>query len=147
MSFAAIKDTKARLDALEAMLIAQMPTRVIKRSLKHFTEQDATELASGILTIVKASEDGYANQRGMVTKEATTKTLLIAHLKVAEGTDSQQIETAELAMEKELKNAIETGITGLSFTLERIESSRQLEYPYGWFIAFVNMGPPRTSTH
>ncbi len=147
MTFTVIKDTQARLDAVETLLTAQMPTRFIKRSLLHYTEQDNAELTAGILTIVKASEDNYKNQRGMVTKEATTQMLLIGHLHVAETTTSQAIETAELAFEKELKAAIETGITGLSFTLERIESSRQLEHPYGWFVAFVNIGPPRTSTH
>ncbi len=139
---AAINDIQLKLDAIETLLVAQMPTRNIKRSMQHFTEQDETELLSGIVTIVNAGESGFKNQLGMVAKEGTAAVWLIGHVKVAEDTPSQNIETAELALSKELKAAIRVGVPGIGFALERIEYSRQLEHPYGWFVAFLNAGPP-----
>lgn len=138
----AIDDTATKLDAMEQLLINQMPGRNIKRTLVHYADQDATEILEGIITIVNASEGGYINQPGMVAKEGTTKVLLIAHIKVPESDNSKETEDAELLLAKELKAAIRVGVPGIGFALERIEHSRQLEHPYGWFVAFLDAGPP-----
>lgn len=140
-----IDDIAERLTAVEALFTAQLTTRHIKRALKHFTDQDDTELQEGILTIVSAGEAGYKNQKGMVAKEGTGKILLVAHIRVAESNNSQDIEDAELAFFKEVKVALRVDVPGLGFALESFEHSRQLEHPYGWFVATIKVGPPRNS--
>ena len=140
-----IDDIAARLTAVKELLIAQLATRHIKRELKHFSDQDDAELLEGILTIISAGEGDYKNQKGMIGKEGTSRILLVAHIKVAESTTSQAIENAELAFFKEVKTALRIDVPGLGFTLESFEHSRQLEHPYGWFVATLKAGPPRNS--
>jgi hypothetical protein len=143
----AIEDTAERLDAIEQLFITQMPNRFIKRSLKDYREHDDNELSAGILTLLSSGEDNYKNQRGMVAVEGSTGILLIGHIKVDESSHSREVEDVELLFAKEIKAVINTGLPGLSFTLDRIEHSRQLEHPYGWLVGFLKAGPPRTSAY
>ena len=134
-----------RLTAVAELLTAQLSTRHIKRALKYFADQDDAELLAGILTIVSAGEGDYKNQRGMVGKEGAGKILLIGHIKVPESDNSQDIEDAEIKFIEEVKPALRVDVPGLSFSLEGVEHSRQLEHPYGWFVATIKVGPPRNS--
>ncbi|MCW8830665.1 MAG: hypothetical protein OQK32_03990, partial [Gammaproteobacteria bacterium] len=109
-----IDDMAERLTSVEQLLTDQLTTRHIKRALKHYSDQDNAELLAGILTIVSAGEADYKNQRGMVAKEGTGKILLVAHIKVAESDNSQDIEDAELAFFKEVKAALRVDVPGLS---------------------------------
>lgn len=143
----AIERMDDRMDAIAAALLLALPTRVVKRSLKHYTEHSAADLAAGVVTLVSAGEGSYNPGLGMVAKEGTHRVLLIGHLKVAEGQDGEDIEAAELDLAEEIKAFVRAGVTGTSLRLDRIEHSRQLENPYGWLVAYIDAGPPRRTTY
>lgn len=140
-----IENMGARLTAVTDLFTEQLTTRHIKRALKFFADQDSAEILAGILMIVSAGEADYKNQRGMVGKEGTGKILLVGHIRVAESDNSQDIEDVEIAFIEEIKAALRVDVPGLSFSLESVEHSRQLEHPYGWFVATIKVGPPRNS--
>jgi len=141
----AVDHMGTRLAAVLVLLTAQLSTRHVTRNLKHFTDQPAADIADGILTIVSAGEGNYKNQRGMVAKEGTGRLLLIGHLKLAESASGQAVEDAEVAFIEEVKAALRVGVTGIGFALQNVEHSRQLDRPYGWFVASVDAGPPLES--
>ncbi len=142
---AAFDDTAARLDALSALLTTELPTRIVTRELKHFTDHDETDLTTGVVTLVAANEAGYKNQKGMVTKEGVTRVLLVAHLRVADNQTAADVQAAELTLLQEVKTALQKSVFGLSLGLARVDLSRQLDTPYGWFVAHVDILPPRAS--
>lgn len=142
----AIDDTAARAQAVEAHLRTHLANRNVTPVLKHFTDHSDQELLEGVLTVVTATESDFKNQRGMIAKEGTTQFLLIAHLKIAETSDQEELAEAEHTLLSELKSAIRQKLPGLSLLLGEIQFSRQLDHPYGWFVATLDVGPPLAST-
>lgn len=136
-----------RLDALAAALAAALPTRTVKRSLLHYTEHSAAELAAGVVTLVSAGEGDYNKGLGMVAREGVQRVVLIGHLKVAEGAPGATVEAAELDLIEELKAWARLPSPGMSLRLDSVQHSRQLENPYGWVVAYLDIGPPRASTY
>ena len=143
----AIERMDDRLDAVEASLASALSTRVISRALKHYTDQTDDDLTAGVVTIVSAGEGDYNKGLGMVAREGTQRILLIGHLSVAETTGGKDIEAAELDLIEEIKAWVRQPITGMSLRLDNVQHSRQLEHPYGWLVAYIDIGPPRATTH
>lgn len=143
----AIERMDDRLDAIAAALTTALSTRVIKRSLVHYTDHADADLAAGVVTLLSAGEGGYSNGLGMTAKEGTHKLLLIGHLQLAESADGEAIEAAEIDLIEEIKAFVRSGVTGTSLRLENVIHSRQLERPYGWIVAYIDAGPPRRNTY
>jgi hypothetical protein len=95
--------------------------------------------------IVTAGERDFKNQKGMIAKEGTQRMLLVGHLRVAETASPEDVQTAEFALIKEVKAALNTGVVGIGYSLVSVEQSRQLDFPYGWVVADLDAGPPRES--
>jgi len=141
---AAIERMDERLDALAQALIPALPTHTIKRSLLDYRQHEEAELLSGVVTIVSAGERNYSNALGMAAREGTQRVLLVGHLQVAQASAPADIEAAELDLIEEIKACVRSGINGMSVRLDSVEHSRQLEHPYGWVVAHLDLGPPRT---
>ena len=136
-----------RLDALEASLAAALPTRTIKRSLMHYTDHTDTELAAGVVMLVSGGEGDYNKGLGMVAREGVQRVLLVGHLKVAEDAAGAVVEAAELDLIEEIKAWARTNVPGMSLRLDSVQHSRQIENPYGWLVAYLDAGPPRSTTY
>jgi len=143
----AIERMDDRLDAIEASLILALPTRVISRDLKHYSEQTDADLTAGVVTLVSAGEKNYSKALGMEARDGTHSVLLIGHLRVAENQSGKSIEAAELDLAEELKSWVRAGVTGMSLRLDSVQHSRQLDNPYGWIVAYVDAGPTRQTPY
>lgn len=132
-----------RMTAVEAALKAALPTRVVKRSfLKHYDDHAAGEIERGVVMLISADEGGYNTAPGMQAKEGTHRMLLACHIKVAESGAQIDVEKAELKLAEEIKSFVRQGVVGMHVALDRVIHSRQLEYPYGWVVAYLDVGRP-----
>jgi len=134
---------RAAIEAIGSPLAA----RVHKPNLVHYTEHSDVDLTTGVIISVSAGEGDYYQAPGMIAKEGTHKVLLIGHCRVAETANPADIEALELDMIEEVKAFLRLPIAGMSLRLDRVEHSRQLEFPYGWFVAFVDLLPPLTTVY
>jgi hypothetical protein len=142
----AIERMDDRLDALEQALIGVLPGRMVKRSLLDYRQHANGDLNGGVVMIVSAGERGYSQALGMAAREGTQRVLLVGHLQVAQTSAPAAIEMAELDLIEELKSFVRGGVPGMSVRLDSVEHSRQTEHPYGWVLANLDLGPPRTTT-
>ncbi len=132
-----------RLDAIEAALRSALPRRIVTRSLKHYDEHSPADLRTGVVTLVSAGESQYDGRLGMEATRGTLRILLVGHLKVEEESGGVAIEAAELDLVEDIKAFVRGGVTGMSLRLDNVQHSRQLEHPYGWLVAYVDVGPGR----
>jgi hypothetical protein len=140
-----------RLAAFRAAIVAAgspLAARVHKPNLMHYTAHSEAELTQGVIISVSAGEGNYHQaSEGMIAKEGTHRVLLIGHCRVAETATPSAIEALEINMIEEVKAFLRLPIPGMSLNLESVEHSRQLELPYGWFVAFIELLPPRTNVY
>lgn len=135
-----------RMDAIAQSLSGALSTRIIKRSLLPYTDHSAQEIAAGVVTVISAGEGNYNKGLGLVARDGHQSVLLIGHLKLAEGEPGQAIEAAELDLIEEIKAWVRApGIEGLSLRLDHVQHSRQLDNPFGWIVAALEAGPPRST--
>lgn len=132
-----------RLGALEQALTPALPSRVVKRAFLDFRAHAEGELAAGVVMIVSAGERDYNAGLGMAAREGTHRVLLIGHMQVLQTSTPDAIEAAELDLIEEIKAFVGQGVTGMHVRLDSVEHSRQLEHPYGWMLANLDLGPPR----
>lgn len=142
-----IERMDARLDAIATSLASTLATRTIKRSLQHYTEHSAAELTAGVVTLISAGEGDYNKGLGMVAREGVQRIVLVGHLKVTEGAAGVVVEAAELDLIEEIKAWARAPRPGMSVRLDSVQHSRQLENPYGWLVAYLDIGPPRANTY
>lgn len=149
----AVERMDDRLEALRTALAAAgspLENRVHKTSLAHYTAHSDAELAQGVLTAVSAGEKDYHEAPGMEAREGTQRVLLIGHLKKAEIDPAADVEAEELDLIEEIKTFVREQrqrLTGISLRLDSVLHSRQLEAPYGWVVAYLDLRPPRATTH
>lgn len=137
-----------RMDAVGTALTAALPARVVKRSLlQHFDAHGRGEIEQGVVMLVSAGEKDYRREPGMVAKEGTHGMVLVGHLKVDENDTPQAVEAAELDLIEEIKTFVRAGVTGMTLFLDRVEHSRQLDFPYGWIVAYLSAGPSNSNVY
>lgn len=147
MGGTAVDRMDTRLTAIATSLIAALPTRIIKRSLVHYTDHSASELTSGVVILLSVGEGDYNKGLGMAAREGVQKIILIGHLKVAEDLAGEVIQAAEINLIEEIKAWSRQRIPGMSLRLDSVQHSRQLENPYGWVVAYIDVTPPRATTY
>lgn len=122
-----------RLDAMKASLAAAMPTRKVSRSLPRdpMSLKDA-DLTAGVVGLVCAGGGEFANYIGRSGELGEMEISLAGFVKVAEKTDTQAIEDAELALLAEMLAWCQSA----DFDLVPVSwaQSQQLEHPYGWVV-------------
>ena len=57
------------------------------------------------------------------------------------------LQDLELDIAEECKAFVRAGVDGIGLGLQSINTSRQLEYPYGFVVARVDAGAPEATTH
>lgn len=136
-----------RAAAIFASLQAALPARVVKRSLMHFQDHAAADIAAGVVMLASDGESDYSKNPGMTAKDPKHSLLLVGHLKVAETSERVAIELAEMALIEDVKTWLRAGVPGMSFELELSQHSRQLEHPYGWVVMKINAVRPKTNVY
>lgn len=135
-----------RLAAFVTALTAALPARVVKTELLHFDAQPSADLTAGVVTVISDYEADYSTRPGMAGREGTQRLILVGHLKVAETDTATAIQALEMDMMEEIKTFVRNGVPRMTLNLERCQGSRQLDHPYGWFVALIDAGPPVETT-
>ena len=139
-----------RMAAFREALAAALPGRVIKGVLLHHAEQKPEDLDAGVVMAISTGERSYHDGIGMVAKEGTQGVLLLVHIKVDDDDAEPMkaaVEAAEFTVIEEIKWFLRQGVAGMSLSLDRVEQSRQIDAPLAWVVMFVDMMPPRATTH
>lgn len=130
--------------ALLSALKEALPARHVKGAwYRAFDDHTPQELADGVLMVISAVESGYRQGTpGRVARDGTQLFVLVGYLKADEDDPHEALQDAEDTLAEDLKSFARTPIPGMSLWLDRVETSRQLEHPYGWVLAFIEAGPP-----
>ncbi len=147
----AIDTLTGKLAAIEASLVQAMPTRIIERGCNALNDRTSEEVQAGVLNLVLDREHDYAGGRGMVAQNGTLDMLLIGYVTVDENTaDKADLQDTETTLAEEIKAWVKSTLIDLpemDVMLDSVQLSRQLEFPYGWVIATLKLGPPRTNVY
>jgi len=144
-----IEDTQARCDAVDAAAktFFEGLRRVYSETFKPLANQEQDELLKGIVMFGASGEKGYKTSPGLVAKKGTTRIQLLMHIKVNETDTGKTLRQKEQAFFAEVKSFVQTGVAGVSLTLDQVQQSRQMAHPYGWALAYLDITPPAAGTH
>lgn len=139
-----IDDLDQRMAAIGAALVTAMPNRhVFVDTLQPITDYSDEQLGRGVVQLVQVRETDFHNGIGLEGKLGTLRTLLVAHVRVADNAERPSLAAEERALAAEVKAWCRTGVTGLRLRPEDIQFSRGIDFPYGWLVAYVAAGPQR----
>jgi len=140
-----IRSIDAALEAIKNSMAAQLPGRVVQRSLVlDPPTHDAQELRKGVICLVGEGGGRFANYRGREGQLGHINLGVVAFLAVDESEPPEAIERAELALLEEVlawvkepgePRAFDTALPG-NFRL-----SRQIDFPLGWFVLELDVKP------
>lgn len=140
-----VTDYNAGLEQLKDSLAAKLTTRHVQRVLPHDPMGLPREqLLAGVLCVVSEGGGEFANYYGREGDLGVGKVALVGFLQVAEDTEPDAIEIAELALLNELLNwcqdpgAVPPPSQALPMDWAQ---SRQLEHPYGWVLLHLDLRP------
>lgn len=122
-----------RMVALKTALAATLPSRVVTRDLKDFSDRASADLIKGVFTLISIGESGYRNYNGREAMDGRHRILLIGQIVLGEDDAPSKVEDAELAMVEDIKGFVRALPVGLcSLVMTGFRQSGQLEAPYGW---------------
>jgi hypothetical protein len=124
------------MELIRSTISAQLPARVVTRSLLDFAQRKDADLLAGVYTVLSRGERDYAGYIGREAQLGTQDLLIVGQIKLVETSEPYEIEEAEFAMVAEIcafLGALPDGIGGLR--LKGFRQSAQMEHPYGW-VAF-----------
>ncbi|MFZ4286635.1 hypothetical protein [Variovorax sp. HJSM1_2] len=131
-----VRKPNPAVDVIEASLMAALTTRHVQRSLLADPGNAPLErLQAGVVCLVVSGGGNFANYRGREGDLGTLQLNLVGFLKVADDTEPEAIEQAELALLGELLDWVHehAQLPGVdSVTPGNWQQSKQLEHPYGW---------------
>lgn len=125
---------KPILDALRDALLACAPSRVVTRKLEGFAERNALELEVGIFTLISQGEPRIEQGSNIL------HCLLVGQVLLHEESDGEAIEEAELLMVDDVRRFMD-GVQGCQVRMTSWNQSQQVELPYGWITANLEVGP------
>lgn len=131
-----VNNHNAVLDAIKASLEAAMPARYVQRNLAIPANEPPEKLLAGLVCVVSERGGQFANYRGREGDLGTMNVALVGFVQVAEGTESADIERAELTLLGDLLTWLNTtGVPGVDVIYPGDwTQSKQLEHPYGWLV-------------
>lgn len=138
-----LPDYNAVLDVIKASLGTAMASRHVVGSLVDPAGESAARLLAGVVCVVSTGGGGFANYRGREGQQGTIKVTLVGYLQVAESTDPEAIQQAELALLGEFLGWVSSSaIAGLDTVIPGDwMQSKQLEHPYGWVALELKVKP------
>lgn len=125
---------KPILDAVKTALLAAAPSRVVTRAMADFASRNTIELESGIFTLLSKGEPRIEYGSDIL------HCLLVGQLLLNEDADGEAIEEAELVMVDDIRRFID-GVQGCQVRMTSWHQSQQIEAPYGWITAHLEIGP------
>lgn len=141
-----IDDSPSRMTAIRAALKTAMPDRLHQTSYKRdFDEFETHELKAGVVVLVSGGETNFSHQVGMEAREGTLSIALVIQFQVEGDDDGEMVEEQELTISEEIKTFVRAGVPGIDLTLDSLLHSAQQETPYGYVVAQLNAGPPRSN--
>lgn len=145
----AVDDINARYDAVLAALTTHATGRVVKESLyRTYHDHQPGEIRQGVVMLILDSEGDYTNNFAMQAKNGATTLRVVYHLHAGDNDpEPKAIRQAEGEAVEQVKAFVRAGVTGLSLELVDVQTSRQLDHPYGWIVATVRAVPPKSNTH
>lgn len=128
-----------QMQSLETALAGAYPQRIVTRNWEDSSQRSDSDLARGIFTLISRSETDYADYPGREAQLGTLQFVVIAQIKVAEGSGAATVEDAEGDLIDEIKAFASNPPSLLAdagnLALLGWQQSGQLEHPYGW-VAF-----------
>lgn len=139
-----VADPNAALQAIKDSLAAKLVARIVSRSLKDQANLPDADQQAGVICVVNEGGDEFANYMGREGDLGLIYPSLVAYVKVAEDSEPEAVEIAELAILKDMldwtndQGAVRAGdsVLPISFT-----QSKQLEHPYGWVVLKLEVRP------
>lgn len=125
----------AVLDRLAEVLAAAAPSRVVSRSFQDFARRDRADLQAGVLTVLGRGANNPQPPRAEILR-----VLLVGQVQLGEDTAGSALEAAEGELVDEIYH-LARFIGGAYLDIANWRQSMQLEHPYGWITADLEIGP------
>ena len=131
------------MDAVRDLIRANVATkRMVTRAFRDLEALPDEQAERGVFTLIAQGEQDFANYRGREAQLGTLRAIVSGQFKLGEGATGEDIEREEFAMVEELKAVAQlrhwpAPIT--AFELVEWSQSSQIEAPYGWIVARVNL--------
>lgn len=128
-----MSDLGDRMNLIKTSLATALPSRVVTRDFMPFDQRKATDLASGIYTIISRDEGNYPNYNGREGMDGSQGIKIIGQFVMTEDSLPSAIEDAEFVMVDEIKTFLRARPAALAqLFMRRFIQSQQLDAPYGW---------------
>jgi hypothetical protein len=133
------------LDGIHASLAAALPHRVVQRSLvldPH--NHDPVQLEKGVICLVNGGGGRFANYRGREGQLGHATLGVVGFVKVPEGSESEEVERAELALLADVLAWVKAPGQPRPFDSalpQEFKQSRQMEHPFGWIVIELDVRP------
>lgn len=141
------QDLGERLALVEASLgSALSASRVfLPGQLRPITDFNDADLLRSVVQTAPTSEGDYLDAAApeSVAKNGILQLLVVGQLRVAENADRRNLQAAELALVEELKAWTRSPPAGVRLRLSRVDFSQLADFPHGWIVATVSVGPQR----
>lgn len=135
-----MSELDARIGAFKKLIEKQLPHRIVTREYKDLVKRDRRELKQGVYTLMCQGLPKFGKLGG---SPATVKLFLLGQFVIEENDSGDQIEVHELAMVEEVSELLRVSEAGYPAT-PRVEAvdvalSAQMDHPYGWIAAVLEM--------
>jgi hypothetical protein len=121
-------------NGLRDALATAAPSRVVTRDFLPFADRESADLQAGVFTFLGRGQDQVAEYSDHL------KIALVGQCLVGEDAAASAVEEIEDAMSEELRD-FARGVYGTFVAIQAWQQSGQLEHPYGWIAAELDVGP------
>jgi hypothetical protein len=135
-----MSDLDAKLELFKTLAAEAYPQRVVTRTFQDVSQRDQRDLKKGIYTVLF---QGIPRMGKLGGSPVTVKVLLLGQFQVEEDALGNVVEAGELAMVEEINELLRLAANRYP-DVPRIEgvemaTSSQLEHPFGWVAAVLEM--------
>ena len=139
------RDLDTALEAIKTSMAAQLPHRVVSRSLLlDPMSADEADLRKGVLCLVNGGGGKWANYLGREGQLGQANLSIVGFVLVDEASAPVDVERAELALLDDVLGWVHN--PGLPRPVNSVlplefRQSGQLEHPFGWMVLTLNVKP------
>ena len=136
------RDLDTALETIKTSLAAQLPLRVVSRSLLlDPMSADEADLRKGVLCLVNGGGGKWANYLGREGQLGQANLSIVGFVLVDEASAPVDVERAELALLDDVLGwcANPGAVSPVQTAPQEFRQSHQLEQPYGWFVLTLDV--------
>lgn len=139
------RDLDTALEGMRASMAAQLPHRVVSRSLLlDPMAADEADLRKGVICIVNGGGGNWANYLGREGQLGQANTSVVGFVLIDEARPPVDVERAELALLDDVLGWVQN--PGLPRPVNSVlpvdfRQSGQLEHPFGWLVLTLKVKP------